>query len=215
MYSHIIWDFNGTILDDVEVGIRSINTLLSRRGLRLIPNRAAYQAVFGFPVMEYYRRIGLDVDGEGFDALAAEWVAEYEKNRPNATVYDGVRELLDLFASRCCAQLILSACEQNLLRQELHDLNLYAYFSELIGSDNYYGDGKTEAARRWRNVHPDASVLLIGDTVHDYEVSRILNADCVLTAAGHQNAEQLRNCGVPVMKDMHEICEYFLNYHKN
>ena len=36
-YTDIIWDFNGTILDDVEAGIISVNKLLSSRGLPTIP----------------------------------------------------------------------------------------------------------------------------------------------------------------------------------
>ena len=38
-YGTVVWDFNGTLLDDVEVGIRSVNKLLSDRGLPVIESR--------------------------------------------------------------------------------------------------------------------------------------------------------------------------------
>ena len=32
-YEYVIWDFNGTILDDVEASMSSVNKLLVERGL--------------------------------------------------------------------------------------------------------------------------------------------------------------------------------------
>ena len=55
-YSHIIWDFNGTILDDVSIGIEAINMLLLRRGLKTIDSVDEYRRIFGFPIKDYYRR---------------------------------------------------------------------------------------------------------------------------------------------------------------
>ena len=51
-YTHVIWDFNGTILDDVEACIRSANLLLEAHGLPALPSREAYQRHFGFPLID-------------------------------------------------------------------------------------------------------------------------------------------------------------------
>ena len=74
-YTHIIWDFNGTILDDVQLGIRCVNTMLSKRGLPVLPDVEAYRQVFGFPIEAYYRRLGFDFEKEDYHTvLAPEWV---------------------------------------------------------------------------------------------------------------------------------------------
>ena len=52
----VIWDWNGTLLDDLQLCLRLLNEMLEEDGC---PNRydlAAYREIFGFPVVDYYRR---------------------------------------------------------------------------------------------------------------------------------------------------------------
>ena len=58
-YTHAVWDFNGTILDDVEAGILAVNRLLSERGLPTISGREDYYRVFRFPIRSYYEALAL------------------------------------------------------------------------------------------------------------------------------------------------------------
>jgi phosphoglycolate phosphatase len=51
-YRHIIWDWNGTLLDDVDYSVGVMNILLRRRGLPAL-DRARYHVVFDFPVRDY------------------------------------------------------------------------------------------------------------------------------------------------------------------
>ena len=52
-YSHVLWDFNGTLLDDVGIGMDSINALLRPRKIPTLDSREAYRKVFRFPIEEY------------------------------------------------------------------------------------------------------------------------------------------------------------------
>ena len=61
-YSHVAWDFNGTVLDDVSIGITAVNRLLERRSLRIIESEEAYRELFDFPVIDYYKRLGFDFE---------------------------------------------------------------------------------------------------------------------------------------------------------
>ena len=49
-YEYVIWDFNGTILDDVEASMSSVNKLLVERGLSPMPDFDFYREVFDFPI---------------------------------------------------------------------------------------------------------------------------------------------------------------------
>ena len=75
-YDTVIWDFNGTLLDDVGCCMNSVNILLGRRGLKTIDSVAEYHAVFRFPVIDYYRAVGFGIgeDGEGYEPIAHEWM---------------------------------------------------------------------------------------------------------------------------------------------
>ncbi|MBP5245457.1 MAG: HAD hydrolase-like protein, partial [Clostridia bacterium] len=110
-YTHILWDFNGTILDDVQTGIKSINTLLERRNLPVIPDESYYKDVFTFPIINYYKRLGFDFSKEPFDIIAHEWVKEYMENVKDAGVNDGVIHLLKRAKEQGVKQYILSATQ--------------------------------------------------------------------------------------------------------
>ena len=94
-YDHVIWDFNGTLLDDVLTGIRSVNTLLCERGLTPIPDKEYYRKIFRFPIIEYYRSLGFDFDSEPYEELAPKWVALYLENVKKASLYDDVAKTLE------------------------------------------------------------------------------------------------------------------------
>ena len=57
----IIWDWNGTILDDACVCKTIANIMLKERGIPTLPDMDAYRAVFGFPIKAYYEKFGKKV----------------------------------------------------------------------------------------------------------------------------------------------------------
>ena len=69
----LVWDWNGTILDDMELTYAIENEMLRARGLTEIPDRAFYLDNFGFPIREYYIKLGYDFSVYPYEALAAEF----------------------------------------------------------------------------------------------------------------------------------------------
>ena len=203
-YTHVLWDFNGTILDDVEAGIRSVNTLLSERGLKTLRGTEDYYKVFGFPIIEYYRRLGFDFDKEPYEQIAPIWVEQYLMNVKDSKIYDGVIETVEFFRSLGASQIILSATEREMLVSQLSDLGIIDLFDGVMGLDNIHAASKVSLAREWREGNPGATVLMIGDTVHDLEVASAIDADCALIAGGHQSREVLENTGAPVYSSLLE-----------
>lgn len=204
-YDHILWDFNGTILDDVETGIRAVNTLLAARSLPVIRSKEQYRSLFRFPIIDYYRSLGFDIEKESYTFLADLWVAEYNRNLPYAAVNPGVRELITAFRDLGLPQSVLSASESGMLLEQLASLGLTDCFDEIIGSDNILAYGKTGLARAFRERHPGKRFLLIGDTDHDAETAKEAGFDCVLVAAGHQSEEYLRSLPYPVFPDFQTL----------
>lgn len=208
-YTDIIWDFNGTILDDVDIGVCSINVLLSARGLpTLSPDR--YREVSGFPIVDYYKRIGFDFSEEPYDKVALEWVEQYRSREKQAPLCAGALEMLAYMRQKGLRLTLLSATEIRMLNGQISDLGLASHFDEVWGMDNVYAHGKASIGRSWREKHPDARALLIGDTDHDYEVALAIGADCVLFSGGHQSVRRLSSLGVPVIGDLVELKDYLL-----
>jgi phosphoglycolate phosphatase len=192
-YRHVIWDWNGTLLDDLDLCVTAMNAMLDRRGLPLL-DRARYHAVFDFPVRTYYERLGLDVAGSQFELLSAEFIAAYEAGRLGTRLQPDVAAVLTAVEAAGLTQSILSAYHQTTLREIVAHFGLAEHFIRLTGLDNIHAHGKVELGRAWLKELglPRSEVLLVGDTLHDLEVAQDLGVDCVLVAHGHHSAERLR-----------------------
>ena len=208
-YTHLIWDFNGTILDDVQHGINCTNTMLAARGLPIIPSVDAYREIFGFPIDAYYRRLGFDFEKEDYDTvLAPQWVAMYLEGEPACPTMEGAVETIRSVKAMGISQILLSATEIDMLTAQLERLGIFGEFDEVIGLDNIHARSKKAQAMAWRERHPDACPLFIGDTEHDAQVADAVGGDCVLFSGGHQSEARLRACGKPTIHYVSDIVAY-------
>lgn len=195
-YRQIIWDFNGTLLNDVAETLDATNALLARYHKPVLANADAYRRVFGFPVIDYYEKIGLERDN--FEVYADEWVAEYNRRAPHVGLYPGCREALAFFKAAGCRQYLLSATEREMLAGQLAPLGIASFFDDIIGQDDTRAHGKLATAVKWSKKVKLSEALLIGDSLHDAEVATAIGADCVLLACGHQDRERLTATGCRV-----------------
>ena len=207
-YTHIIWDFNGTVLDDLDVGIESVNTLLRARGIKELKSREEYRSVFGFPIIKYYEKIGFDFSKESFSTVAVEWVEQYMSHVPNAKPNEGVVEMLEEIKKNGAKNILISATELNMLKKQLSMLGVSHLFDEVYGLDNIHAQNKVEIAREWRRNNPNAKAIFVGDTDHDFESATAIDTDCVLFVGGHQSKETLSSFGCPIIESIQELSYY-------
>ncbi len=202
----VIWDFNGTLIDDTELTVRSLNVLLARRGLPLV-GVDDYRRSVGFPLSGYYERIGLDVAGEGMSALAEEFYALYLPSLPRCRLHHGVIDTLKGLRDAGMKQFVLSASEESVVRATIVGLEVSEYFDAVLGLDHRLVDSKIERGRQLvRSLSTETSaMLLIGDTDHDAEVGDALEIPVLLVAQGHQDERRLRATGHRVAADLEEL----------
>ena len=190
-YTHLIWDFNGTLLDDVAYDVSVTNRLLQKHHLPLLESADAYRAVFGFPVIDYYQRLGFDFSKLPFSVLADEWMNDYNSRAGEAPLYQGIVPLLQKIRRAGVPQILLSATQRQMLQKQLQTLGILGLFEEVIGAGNHHAYGKADLAREWKQKNPNAVPLMIGDTDHDAESARAMGADILLLTCGHQSREKL------------------------
>ncbi len=208
-HTHLVWDFNGTVLDDVRHGINCVNPMLAARGLPTIPDVDTYRELFGFPIDDYYRRLGFDFEKEDYDTvLAPEWVARYLAGEASCPANAGVAETLAAAEALGVTQIMISASNLAQLQAQLKRLGLSDAFSLVLGLDNIHARSKTHLAVAWKEAHPDARPLFIGDTEHDAAVAASIGADCVLFTGGHQSRRKLSECAVPLIDRIEDVLDY-------
>ncbi len=111
--------------------------------------------------------------------------------------------------TKSITQTVLSASELNNLLLQIKLLGVEQFFDDIIGISNIYAESKVNIAKKYiadKKLDME-KVLLIGDTIHDFDVANALGINCVLIANGHQNREKLLTCGVPVLFDIADILE--------
>ncbi len=205
-YKHILWDWNGTLLNDLELSVELINNVLHKRGLPTLTVEQ-YREIFTFPVKEYYAKTGLDFEKESFEIVGKEWMDGYESRKHECGLSTCAEDVLRLIQTKGIPQSILSAYSQKSLEEIVTKFGLQQYFSRLVGLDHIYATSKVELGKA---LIADlklqkGQVLLIGDTLHDFEVACEIGADAVLIAGGHQDKARLLATKSPVFNTMEEF----------
>ncbi len=211
-YKHIIWDWNGTLLDDVSECLAVLNELLRRRGLPLLTEEQ-YRSRFDFPVIDFYIGMGFDFEKESFDDIAHEYHAGYVQKIKECRLQPGAREVLHAFDEAGLSQSLLSAYQRERLKEAVAFFNLDVHFTKLIGMNDYYAHSKVDNGKRWVNElsYDPGEILFIGDTCHDYEVAQAIGANCILVTFGHQNRDRLSPCGISLLDSLTEVQQYVLS----
>jgi phosphoglycolate phosphatase len=204
-FKHVIWDWNGTLLDDTQAGVNAVNAMLSARNLPTL-DVPSYREVFGFPVRDFYRAVGFCLEAEDWDAMAREFHDQFLADTSLCLHADAARALA-CFAAAGIGQSVLSASEQTILDAMLADFGVARFFANVCGVDNLYGHSKLALGRGLldRLGLPPERVLLIGDSLHDHEVAAALNVPCLLIAQGHQSYARLVRSGAPVLESLADL----------
>jgi phosphoglycolate phosphatase len=208
-YRHIIWDWNGTLFDDAYLCVEILNMMMAKRGLQSI-TLESYRMEFGFPVIDFYKMRGFDFEQEDFDDVANEYISLYNSDRSQCKLRDNALEVLQAIEKAGLKQSILSAYHQELLEQIVEQIGIRDFFQSLSGLNDYYASCKIDLGKKLiEGLGLDAGqVLLIGDTVHDFDVSKEIGCDCVLLAGGHQSRDRLEKCGVKIFESIGQLKLY-------
>ena len=206
----IVWDWNGTLLDDRDLCNGVLNTMLEKRGIPPV-DPARYREIFTFPVSDYYRPAGSEFDREPFPVLAEEFMALYGAGEAACPVHKGLVELIGALNRAGYRQEILSATRQEELRSQVERRGIAGLFERISGTGTILAHGKSGLARAWKESFrdEDESLWFVGDSPHDAEVARIMGAECLLVDWGHVSRERLLSTGDRVFEAPEKLKEYW------
>lgn len=206
-YSHVIWDWNGTLVDDVWLCLEILNEILSAHGKPIV-SRNQYISLFKHPVKEYYEDLGFDFSQISFDDIAAVYNEEYDKSKHRCRLHQGAESVLSMIRSSGIDQSILSAYQQHRLEESAKHFGVTEHFKTITGLDDCYAFSKLDSGRDLMcelGINPSETVL-VGDTHHDYDVANELEIDCILIANGHNSTNRLMECGdVVILNSIAEV----------
>lgn len=208
-YNTVIWDWNGTLLDDVDTCVNITNKILERQAGKQLTIHS-YKEAFGFPIVDYYARIGIDFSPKNFDELTKEFIGDYMSQVKSCPLQQSSINVLQTLQAREMKQFILTAAHKDSVIELLDHFGIGHFFEAIEGLDNYRAESKVQRGHHLitnNQINPKSTVL-VGDTMHDYEVAQALGVDCILVAAGHQSKARLEaktQNQIPVIEELSQI----------
>ena len=203
----VFWDWNGTLMDDVDYSCACLNGLLAAYHYPQRYGVEEYRKVFGFPIQSYYRRVGFDFGRDPFPVLAESYMDLYNAGVDGCPLTDGAADTLGALAARCEGQVLLSVSRRDYLVEQAKRREVDRRFREMLGLDDIHGVSKVELGRRYMascGADP-ARCVMIGDTDHDAETARAMGVRCILYTGGHQTRARLQATGNPTIDRLEDL----------
>jgi phosphoglycolate phosphatase len=206
---HIIFDWNGTLIDDLALAVRGVNHIGASLGVAPI-DKDTYRQNFGFPIRDFYKRLGFDFEKNSFEAAMTQYLSLFDSNVHKCDLQPGVKEVISWARLAGMSVSILSASHEEILQNTLRHHGLEAEFDHLMGLQNTTANGKLAIAAELdvKLRHPGKRALMVGDTVHDLEVANAHGWQTVIITRGHQGPEHFSGRDVSLISDLHALTEF-------
>lgn len=189
----VFWDWNGTLMDDLDYSVDCLNGLLEEYDYPQRYGLEEYRQVFGFPIQDYYQRVGFDFVRHPFPVLAQSYMELYNAGVDRCPPAHHAADTLAALRSLGKRQVLLSASRRDYLIEQARRRGLEGYFTKLLGLQDIYAASKVQVGLdflRADGIDP-ARCVMIGDTDHDAQVAAAMGARCILYAGGHQSRSRL------------------------
>ena len=184
-YDYLVLDFNGTIIDDVDLCLNILNHLLEERNYKKV-SLEEYKHIFTFPIKNYYINAGFDLEKYSFTSISNEFISLYQKASLNCKLYEGINELIDKCNNNRIKVVLLSASQIDNLKEQTDHFGLSEKFEAILGTSTIEAASKVESGKNYFKDKQDKKILFVGDTTHDAEVASAIGADALLITHGHQ-----------------------------
>lgn len=196
-YKHVVWDWNGTLLDDARLSLDVFNSIASEYALPPV-DFPTYTDEFSFPVINFYKKHGFDFEKTDFRVIGKKFIDKYLALLPQCALHPEIPSVLEDFRRLGFTQSVLSANNDTLLKRAVASFGLGEFFARVDGLSDIYANSKTELAKAHIaalgeiGVCPEQTIMA-GDTLHDEDAAEAMNVDCALIARGYNSTRLLAN----------------------
>jgi phosphoglycolate phosphatase-like HAD superfamily hydrolase len=196
--THLVWDWNGTLLDDLSLVVSSTNHTFAAVGGRSVDSDE-HRRRFRRPVAEFYAEIlGRAVDAAEFEELDRIFHQAYRVGLTTTSLAADAEAAIKSWPG---TQSLLSMWFHDELVPAVQGYGLAGMFARIDGRPTEV-DGGLKAGHLARHLDelriPGAQVVLIGDSLDDAEAAESVGGACVLYSGGFTEPARLRAGGRPV-----------------
>ena len=217
LYKSIIWDWNGTLFNDIDYNYGIVAKMLKKRGVQGF-DKKEYRGAFCFPIIDFYKKVGFDVsEPSQYRDLVEEYGELYDRDVFLCEVEEYAVEAIDYLNKKGMRQYLLSGLNECKLKEQVEHYGIDFYFDSIIGSSKNDASDKMSNALELISTF-DVNMktcLMVGDTVYDAQIADCVGCDVVLYSRGHQDKSILMKTGKRVMDSLKEIMLFFVGEEKS
>lgn len=214
---HVVWDWNGTLLDDLAATVSAVNAALARLS-RPVIDATGYRTHFVRPVRLFYQRLlGRPVGDDEWAQIDEAFHDAYAGLLAGVALATDAEATLRRVGALGLGQSLLSMWRHHELVPLVRRLGIAELFLRVDGLrvDGPAGVGGGEKAehlrRHLRALHlPGRATVVIGDALDDLSAARAVGASCVLLDGGCHHRAALDAAGAPVAASLGEALDLAL-----
>lgn len=206
-YSTVLWDWNGTVLNDLDATMQAVNDLLAVYEKPPI-TLEQYYSYIDTPIYKFYEHI-FDLSVVTMEMIKPIYGKAYADREGMIALTRGAEEALRSLEKAGKKQYILSAAHIDDVVIYTEKYGITDIFRRIEAAADYEAGSKIERGKRLmleEGIDPSTCVM-IGDTLHDLETADALGVDCILFSGGHTDYATLAKTGVPTCTSFGEIME--------
>ncbi len=192
-WNYVLWDWNGTIIDDLVYNFNIVNTLLLEKCLAPI-SLEEYRKKFCFPIKKFYDEIGLKCNTSEYEVIANKYQILYESKIKEIELSYRIKELMAFLHEINIKQFLFTSSNKSTLMTQLAlYTGIVPLIDGIICQNNNLGIGKAELFYRWKmeqGIIDCSSIVIIGDTYYERDIATNFGADSILIKSGHQNVNE-------------------------
>lgn len=210
---HLVWDWNGTLLDDLPIVIEAVNRSIAMFGLGSI-TADDYRDHYTRPVRHFYDRLfGRVIEDEEWLRLNASFHDVYFDLATDADLAPGARQAMELLEAAGWGQSLLSMSPQDWLEGIVERLGLTGRFEIVDGLSGPTGGLKAGHLEEHLSVLAvdGEDTVVVGDTPDDVAAARHVGAHPILFHGGSHHLEVLQAEGVAIAETVLEAAEMALS----
>jgi phosphoglycolate phosphatase-like HAD superfamily hydrolase len=215
---HIVWDWNGTLFDDLELVVDSVNHGLARFGAAPI-DLDGYRTHFTRPVKLFYDRLmGYELSQEDWLTLDRVFHDAYRQALVGARLTADAAEALQTVSDGGHTQSLLSMFPHSDLVPLVERLGIAGHFDRIDGLAEEGTPGDLKAGYLGRHLREmidaddPAEVVVIGDTPDDAMAAFQVGVRAILYDGGSHHRHDLESTGVEVVPSLMEAVRSALTY---
>lgn len=191
-YSWILFDWNGTLVNDLDLCLEIHQDIRRRAGLSDL-SKKDYLDQFGFPLADFYTKVGFDLVNPSFETITSWFMNEYYQRQEEHQLFSDARTVLQKLKAQGFKLAILSASRHQRLLDAVNHFELGDLFDAVLGIKDDFAASKAAELKQLMDEYKlsPAQVLFVGDTHHDAEIALDQGLDYRIILRGHQSAKAM------------------------